>query len=94
MKPSVRVVVIGGSVVGCSVRYHLAKNRWTDVMLIERTELTSGSSWHAAGLGEHDWKRAFLPERWNFPPTTPRLRRTWTVSLNPTRAILSDVRPS
>jgi dimethylglycine dehydrogenase len=41
--------VIGGGVVGCSVLYHLAKAGWTDVMLIERSELTSGSSWHAAG---------------------------------------------
>jgi len=44
-----RVVVIGGGVVGCSVLYHLAKAGWTDIMLIERSELTSGSSWHAAG---------------------------------------------
>ena len=49
MKSSARVVVIGGGVVGCSVLYHLAKNGWSDVMLIERTELTAGSSWHAAG---------------------------------------------
>jgi len=49
MKTTARVVVIGGGVVGCSVLYHLAKNGWTDVMLIERAELTSGSSWHAAG---------------------------------------------
>jgi len=49
MKSSARVVVIGGGVVGCSVLYHLSKNGWSDVMLIERTELTSGSSWHAAG---------------------------------------------
>ena len=41
--------VVGGGVVGCSVLYHLAKAGWTDVMLIERSELTSGSSWHAAG---------------------------------------------
>ena len=45
-----RVVVIGGGVVGCSVLYHLAKMGWTDVLLIERSELTSGSSWHAAGV--------------------------------------------
>ena len=44
-----RVAVIGGGVVGCSVLYHLAKNGWTDVVLLERRELTSGSSWHAAG---------------------------------------------
>ncbi len=49
MKASARVVVIGGGVVGCSVLYHLARNGWTDVMLLERQELTSGSSWHAAG---------------------------------------------
>ena len=49
MKTSTRVVVIGGGVVGCSVLYHLAKAGWTDIMLIERSELTSGSTWHAAG---------------------------------------------
>lgn len=49
LKTSARVVVIGGGVVGCSVLYHLAKNGWTDVILLERQELTSGSSWHAAG---------------------------------------------
>ena len=49
MKTTARVVVIGGGVVGCSVLYHLAKNGWQDVVLVERTELTSGSSWHAAG---------------------------------------------
>jgi dimethylglycine dehydrogenase len=49
MKTHVRAVVIGGGVVGCSVLYHLAKAGWSDVMLIERSELTSGSSWHAAG---------------------------------------------
>lgn len=49
MKSEARAVVIGGGVVGCSVLYHLARAGWTDVMLIERSELTSGSSWHAAG---------------------------------------------
>jgi dimethylglycine dehydrogenase len=49
MKNTARVVVIGGGVVGCSVLYHLAKAGWRDVMLLERQELTSGSSWHAAG---------------------------------------------
>lgn len=49
MKSQARVVVIGGGVVGCSVLYHLTKLGWTDVMLIERSELTSGSTWHAAG---------------------------------------------
>jgi len=50
MKSHVRVVIIGGGVVGVSTLYHLAKKGWTDVALIERTELTAGSTWHAAGL--------------------------------------------
>ncbi|MBT9369455.1 FAD-dependent oxidoreductase [Rhizobium sp. CSW-27] len=49
MKNHARVVVIGGGVVGCSVLYHLTKFGWTDVVLLERSELTSGSTWHAAG---------------------------------------------
>lgn len=49
MKPTYRVVVIGGGVVGASVLYHLAKFGWTDICLVERNVLTAGSSWHAAG---------------------------------------------
>lgn len=49
MKTSTRVVIIGGGVVGASVLYHLTKLGWSDVMLLERSELTSGSTWHAAG---------------------------------------------
>ncbi|MCV6584492.1 MAG: FAD-dependent oxidoreductase [Marinibacterium sp.] len=49
MKSQYRVVVIGGGVVGTSVLYHLAKLGWTDVCLLERSVLTAGSSWHAAG---------------------------------------------
>jgi dimethylglycine dehydrogenase len=50
MKDTARVVVIGGGVVGVSMLYHLAKKGWTDSVLLERTELTAGSTWHAAGL--------------------------------------------
>ncbi len=50
MKSHARVVVIGGGVVGVGTLYHLAKKGWSDVVLIERKELTSGSTWHAAGL--------------------------------------------
>ncbi len=50
MQSHARVVVIGGGVVGVSVLYHLAKKGWSDVALVERTELTAGSTWHAAGL--------------------------------------------
>ena len=49
MKTHTKAIVIGGGVVGCSVLYHLAKAGWKDIILIERSELTSGSSWHAAG---------------------------------------------
>ena len=47
---SARVVIIGGGVIGCSVAYHLAKLGWKDVVLLERKQLTCGTTWHAAGL--------------------------------------------
>ncbi|HIB07221.1 MAG TPA: FAD-dependent oxidoreductase, partial [Gammaproteobacteria bacterium] len=49
MQAHAQAVVIGGGVIGCSVLYHLTKAGWTDVVLLERSELTSGSTWHAAG---------------------------------------------
>ena len=70
MTRTYRAVVIGGGVVGCSVLYHLAKAGWKDVLLIERSELTSGSSWHAAG-GFHTL---------NGDPNVARLQ-AYTVSL-------------
>ena len=45
-----RAVIVGGGVIGCSVAYHLAKIGWSDVVLLERKKLTSGTTWHAAGL--------------------------------------------
>jgi len=50
MKNKAQVVVIGGGIVGAGTLYHLAKKGWTDVVLVERKDLTSGSTWHAAGL--------------------------------------------
>jgi len=50
MKQQARVVVIGGGIVGVSILYHLTRAGWNDVVLCERSELTSGSTWHAAGL--------------------------------------------
>ena len=47
---STKVVVIGGGIAGCSVAYHLAKFGWKDTVLLERDQLTSGTTWHAAGL--------------------------------------------
>ncbi len=49
MESHARVVIIGGGVVGCSILFHLVKHGWKDTVLLERNELTSGSSWHAAG---------------------------------------------
>jgi len=56
MKTHAQAVVIGGGLVGCSILYHLAKLGWKDVILLERDELTSGSTWHAAANlhGLHD----------------------------------------
>lgn len=50
MKSHVRALVVGGGAIGTSIAYHLARAGWDDVMLLERDELTSGSTWHAAGL--------------------------------------------
>ena len=65
MKTDARVVVIGGGVIGASVLYHLTKAGWTDVVLVERTELTAGSTWHSAG-GMHTL---------NGDPNVARLQR-------------------
>ena len=48
MKSRTRVVVIGGGIAGCSTLYHLTEEGWSDVVLIERDELTSGTTWHSA----------------------------------------------
>ena len=53
MGEDAKVVIIGGGIVGCAVLYGLAKNGWTDTLLLERLELTSGSTWHAAGNVTH-----------------------------------------
>ncbi|TFG40148.1 MAG: FAD-binding oxidoreductase, partial [Candidatus Aminicenantes bacterium] len=45
-----RVVIVGGGIIGTSVAYHLAHLGWTDVVLLERDQLTCGTTWHAAGL--------------------------------------------
>ena len=56
MRTHAQAVVIGGCVIGCSILYHLTKLGWSDVVLLERDELTSGSTWHAAANihGLHD----------------------------------------
>jgi len=53
VKDQARVVIIGGGIAGCSIAYHLARKGWTDVLLVDKGELTSGSTWHAAGMVTH-----------------------------------------
>ena len=53
MKSHARVVIIGGGIMGVGLAYHLALEGWTDVVLLEKGELTSGSTWHAAGQCPH-----------------------------------------
>ena len=53
MKTHARAVIIGGGAMGVGLLYHLAKEGWKDVVLVEKGELTSGSTWHAAGLIPH-----------------------------------------
>ena len=50
MKSHARVVIVGGGIVGVSILYHLTKKGWTDAVLLEKMDLTHGSTWHAAGL--------------------------------------------
>ena len=80
MKSSAQVVVIGGGVVGASVLYHLTKAGWRDVMLVERAELTAGSTWHAAG-GMHTI---------NGDPNVAKLQQ-YTIELY--KEIEADLRP-
>src|SRR5262245_3408199 len=53
MKDAARVVIVGGGIAGCSVAYHLARKGWSGVVLVDKGELTSGSTWHAAGMVTH-----------------------------------------
>ena len=53
MQSQARVVIVGGGIMGTSLLYHLAQEGWSDCVLIEKAELTSGSTWHAAGQISH-----------------------------------------
>src|SRR5262245_14095870 len=65
MKDAARVVVIGDSIAGCSVAYHLARKGWTDIVLVDKNELTSSTTWHAAGIMTH----------FHTSPTLMRMRK-------------------
>jgi len=65
VKDRARVVIIGGGIAGCSIAYHLARLGWTDVLLLDKGELTSGSTWHAAGMVTH----------FHTSPTIMRMRK-------------------
>ncbi len=57
---SAQVVVIGGGIIGCSIAYHLAKRGMSDVVLLERQQLTGGTTWHAPGLVSMLWPTPYL----------------------------------
>ncbi len=65
MRAQARVIIVGGGIAGCSIAYHLARKGWTDVLLLDKGELTSGSTWHAAGMVTH----------FHTSPTIMRMRR-------------------
>ena len=61
MRTHAQAVVIGGGVIGCSILYHLTKLGWSDVVLLERDELTSGSTWHAAAIRSRSMRPSSSP---------------------------------
>jgi 4-methylaminobutanoate oxidase (formaldehyde-forming) len=65
VRDQARVVIVGGGIAGCSIAYHLARKGWTDVLLLDKGELTSGSTWHAAGMVTH----------FHTSPTVMRMRQ-------------------
>ena len=72
-----KAVIIGGGIIGCSTAYHLAKLGWTDTVLLERKKLTSGTTFHAAGLvgptaGQTPISRSFWAIRWISIPGSKR----------------------
>ena len=72
MQTSARVVIIGGGIMGASLLYHLAELGWTDCLLIEKDELTSGSTWHAAGqcpniTGSFNLAKMHAYSNWLYP---------------------------
>jgi 4-methylaminobutanoate oxidase (formaldehyde-forming) len=81
MQNQARVVIIGGGITGCSIAYHLANLGWTEVMLVDKGELTSGSTWHAAGL----------VTQFHTSPTLMRLR---IYSVNLYRQLQAETGPS
>lgn len=81
MQDQARVVIIGGGISGCSIAYHLAKMGWTDVLLLDKGDLTSGSTWHAAGL----------VTQFHTSPTLMRMR---IYSVNLYRQLQAETGPS
>jgi len=69
-----RVVIIGVGVMGCGIAYHLAHEGWTDIVLLEKHELTSGSTWHAAGQITHSTSSYALGKCVDYNPRQASLR--------------------
>ena len=79
MSESAQVVIVGGGVMGVSLLYHLSEAGWTDCVLLEKNELTAGSTWHAAGLCTH---YAHNPTVMEMRATSVRLYRDILPSLS------------
>ena len=71
-----QVVIIGGGIVGCSIAYHLAKSGVSDVVLLERKQLTCGTTWHAAGLVSMLWPTPYLTRLADLRRLDKALRRS------------------
>jgi len=98
MKTRTKVVVIGGGIAGCSTLYHLTQEGWSDVMLLERDELTSGTTWHSAAQVTNFGMNPKLLMRLNVPAAIRLSQPTisWAVFGMAWMAILtrlSSVRP-
>ena len=96
MKTHARVVIVGGGVVGVSILYHLTKKGWSDVVLLEKMELTHGSTWHAAGLlplfnmsysiGQLHKYSSISTSRWRPRPARPSASTTPAICASPPTA--------
>ena len=73
-----QVVIVGGGIIGCSIAYHLTKLGWTDVVVLERGELTCGTTWHAAGLVTN-----FVIRQWTGAAAHSHLTQSALVASHP-----------
>ena len=93
MQDKAKIVIIGGGVMGCSLIYHLCKEGETDVVLLEKGELTSGSTWHAAGQITHSVSHYSLAKMAAYGPSFIRVWKTKLGNPAPDMAVAVYVLP-